>query len=518
MANTLGDMSRERAAERPGAPAITYQDRTISYGELDARSNQVARALRAAGIERGDRVAILDKNVPEFFELLLGAVKLGAVLAAVNWRLAPLEILQVVNDSTARVLLVGAEFLPCVEEIESKLETVELIVTTESGTNRPGFAEWRDAQPSDDLRVDVSADEVAVQFYTSGTTGLPKGVMVAHRAMFSLVTAANAALRLTRDSVAMVAMPCFHIAGAGWGLICLIDGAHIVLLREVDPAVVLRDIPRYGITHAVYVPAVLQFLLAVPEVEQTDFSSLDTILYGASPISEDVLVKSIEVFGCRFLQAYGLTETDGAVVLLPPEDHDVGGPNAHRLRAAGLPMPGVELRVVDGEGNDCAVGEVGEVWIRSPSNMEGYWNLPEATAASITPDGWFLSGDAGYFDADGYLYIHDRIKDMIISGGENIYPAEIESALMGHPAVADVAVIGVPDQQWGEAVKAIVVRAPDADLTDHELMVFSRERLAHYKCPTSVDWTDALPRNPSGKILKTDLREPYWQGEERRVH
>ena len=247
--------------------------------------------------------------------------------------------------------------------------------------------------------------------------------------MFALVTAANAALRLTPDSVGMVAMPCFHIAGAGWGIICLIDGVHIVLLREVDPAGILRDIPKYGITHAVYVPAVLQFLVAVPGVEDTDFSSLDTILYGASPISEDILVKSIEVFGCRFLQAYGLTETAGAVVLLPPEDHDVGGTNAHRLRAAGRAMPGVELRVVDSEGDDCVVGEVGEVWIRSPSNMEGYWNLPEATAASITPDGWFLSGDAGYLDADGYLYIHDRIKDMIISGGENIYPAEIESAL-----------------------------------------------------------------------------------------
>jgi long-chain acyl-CoA synthetase len=518
MADTLGDMIRERAVERPDAPAITYQDRTITYGELDARSNQVAHALRAAGIERGDRVAILDKNVPEFFELLLGAGKIGAVLAAVNWRLAPPEIAQVVNDSTALVLVVGAEFLPCVAEIESQLETVELVITTESGTNRPGFAEWRGAQPSDDLLIHVSTDEVAVQFYTSGTTGLPKGVMVAHRAMFSLVTAANAALRLTRDSVGMVAMPCFHIAGAGWGIICLIDGAHIVLLREVDPAVILRDIPKYGITHAVYVPAVLQFLVAVPGVEDTDFSSLDTILYGASPISEDILVKSIEVFGCRFLQAYGLTETDGAVVLLPPEDHDVGGPNAHRLRAAGLPMPGVELRIVDREGNDCAIGEVGEVWIRSPSNMEGYWNLPEATAASITPDGWFLSGDAGYLDADGYLYIHDRIKDMIISGGENIYPAEIESALMSHPGVADVAVIGVPDETWGEAVKAIVVRAPDADCTEHELMAYSRERLAHYKCPTSIDWTDALPRNPSGKILKTDLREPYWEGEERRVH
>jgi len=188
------------------------------------------------------------------------------------------------------------------------------------------------------------------------------------------------------------------------------------------------------------------------------------------------------------------------------------------LRAAGIAMPGVELRVVDLEGNDCAVGEVGEVWIRSPSNMVGYWNMEEATANAITPDGWFRSGDAGYLDADGYLYIHDRIKDMIISGGENIYPAEVESALMSHPAVADVAVIGVPDARWGEAVKAIVVRVPEGELSEQELIEFGREQLAHFKCPSSVDWTDALPRNPSGKILKTELREPYWRDEERRVH
>ncbi|MEX1006623.1 MAG: fatty acid--CoA ligase [Acidimicrobiia bacterium] len=518
MVNTLGDMIRERAVDRGDAPAITYQDRTITYAELDARSTQVAHALRAAGIAHGDRMAVFDKNVPEFFELLLGAAKVGAVLAAVNWRLAPPEIAQILNDATARVLLVGAEFLPCLEAIEPRLETVELVVTTESGTTRPGFAEWRDAQPTDDLQVEVSPDDVAVQFYTSGTTGLPKGVMIAHRAMFSLVPAANAALRLTADSVAMVAMPLFHVAGAAWGLIGLMAGAHCVLLREVDPHTILVDVERYRVTHAVYVPAVLQLLLATPGVESTDFSSLDTILYGASPISEDVLVKSLEVFGCRFLQAYGLTETAGAVVLLPPEDHDVGGPNAHRLRAAGVAMPGVELRVVDADGNDCALGDVGEVWMRSPSNMVGYWNMPEATAAAITGDGWFKSGDAGFFDADGYLYIHDRIKDMIISGGENIYPAEVESVLMGHPAVADAAVIGVPDEKWGEAVKAIVVRAPNSDLDDRELIAFSRERLAHFKCPTTVDWVDTIPRNPSGKILKTELREPYWRDQERGVH
>jgi len=518
MGETLGDMIRERAAERGDAPAITYEDRTISYAELDARSNQVAQALRAAGVGKGDRVAIFDKNVPEFFELLLGAAKIGAVLGAVNWRLAPSEVRQILNDATARVLVVGTEFLPCVEEIEPTLDTVELVVTTESGSARPGFTEWRDAQPADDLRVDVAPDDIAVQFYTSGTTGLPKGVMIAHRTTFALLDAANEALGMTPDSIAMVAMPLFHIAGAGWGVISLMDGAHMVLLREVDPRRILADIERYRVTHAVYVPAVLQLLLATPGVETTDFSSLHTILYGASPISEDVLVKSIEAFGCRFLQAYGLTETYGAVVLLPPEDHDAAGPNTHRLRAAGLPMRGVELRVVDTDGNECPVGEVGEVWIKSPSNMEGYWNRADATASALPGDGWFTSGDAGYLDADGYLYIHDRIKDMIISGGENIYPAEVESVLMSHPAVADAAVIGVPDDTWGEAVKAIIVRVPGADLTEHELMTFSRERLAHFKCPTSVEWADALPRNPSGKILKTELREPYWRDEERRVH
>jgi len=518
MADTLADMIRERAADHAAAPAVTAGDASVTFAELDRRSNQVAQALDAAGLGHGDRVAVLDKNVPEFFELLLGAAKLGVVLAAVNWRLAPVEIAHILNDSTARVLLVGAEFLPVIEEIEAQLATVELVITTEAGTARPGFAEWRDAQPADDLHRPVSPDDVAVQFYTSGTTGLPKGAMVAHRAMFSLVTAANRALRLSDQGVCLVAMPLFHIAGAGWGVICLIDGAHSVLLREVDLDAILATIEREGITHAVFVPAVLQMLITHPQIGATDLSSLDTILYGASPISEDVLVKSLEIFGCRFLQAYGLTETDGAVVLLPHEDHDVGGPNAHRLRAAGIPIPGVELRVVATDGAESPVGDVGEVWIRSPSNMAGYWNMPDATAAALTPDGWFRSGDAGYLDADGYLYIHDRIKDMIISGGENVYPAEIESVLMGHPAVADAAVIGVPDAKWGETVKAIIVRAPGADLTERELIDYCSGRLAHFKCPTSVDWAELLPRNPSGKILKTELREPYWRGHQRRVH
>jgi long-chain acyl-CoA synthetase len=267
------------------------------------------------------------------------------------------------------------------------------------------------------------------------------------------------------------------------------------------------------------VPAVLQFMLMVPGVQDMDFSALRTIVYGASPISVEVLSKSIGVFGCNFIQAYGMTETTGAIVCLMPEDHDPHGPNAHRLRAAGKPITGVELRVVSAEtGEDAAVGGVGEIWARTGQNMKGYWQKPAETAATITPDGWLKTGDAGYFDDDGYLYIHDRVKDMIISGGENIYPAEIENALMSHPDVADVAAIGVPSDKWGETVKAIVVRAEGTDPSADDIVTFSRERLAGFKCPTSVEFVAELPRNPSGKILRRELRAPYWKGKERGVN
>ncbi|MFM9083415.1 MAG: AMP-binding protein, partial [Actinomycetota bacterium] len=239
----------------------------------------------------------------------------------------------------------------------------------------------------------------------------------------------------------------------------------------------------------------------------------------ASPISEEVLANSVTTFGCKFWQAYGLTETTGATTLLPASDHDPKGPNTHRLRSCGVPAPGVEIRIVDSStGKDMPVGEVGEIWIKSPQVMKGYWNNQKATDESIDAQGWFRSGDAGYTDADGYIYIHDRVKDMIVSGGENVYPAEVESALMSHPGIADVAVIGVPDEKWGETVKAIVVKAAGVEVSEREIIEFAKERLAKFKCPTSVDWIEALPRNPSGKILKKDLRAPYWVGRERQVN
>jgi acyl-CoA synthetase (AMP-forming)/AMP-acid ligase II len=292
-------------------------------------------------------------------------------------------------------------------------------------------------------------------------------------------------------------------------------GVDAVLMRDPDPAAILHLIPEKRITKAFMVPALLLFILQNPQCKTTDFSSLELIAYGASPAPVDLVRNAIKVFGCGLGQVYGLTETSGAITFLPPEDHDENVPE--RLKSCGKPLAGIEIRVVDAGGKDVPVGEVGEIITRSPQNMMGYWNQPQETGRAIRGD-WFYTGDAGYVDKDGYIFIYDRVKDMIISGGENIYPAEVESALFGHPAVADVAVIGIPDDKWGESVKAVVVKRPDATVTPEELISFARKRIAHYKAPRTVDFVDTLPRTPTGKILKRELRKPFWAGHERQVH
>ena len=517
VAETLAGIIRQMAAERPDAPAITYEDATITYEGLDERSSRVGNALVASGVKPGDRVTILDKNAPSFYEIEFGVAKVGAITVPVNWRLAPAEIAHVVRDSQARVLFVTPELWPQVESVVRDLG-LDHVVALGAIDGFPTYDEWRDAHPSADPGHQGHPDDVVVQYYTSGTTGLPKGAMLSSRNLTSNIEQSSETLGIDDHVVSLVAMPLFHVSGSAWGLFGLAVGAHLVMMRDVDLDQVLEYIPKYRITHTVFVPAVLQFLLLMPDVDKIDFSSLELIVYGASPISREVLEESIARFGCEFAQAYGLTETSGGVVLLLPEDHDLNGPHPERLLSCGQAGPGVELRIVDLEtGKNAPTGEVGEVWIRGPEVMTGYWNLPEATADAITADRWFRSGDVGYLDADGFLYLQDRVKDMIITGGENVYPAEVENVLMSHPAVADVGVIGVPDDQWGEAVKAIVVRAPDAKVTEEALISYSRDRLAHYKAPRSIDWADELPRTPTGKILKRDLRAPYWKGRERQV-
>ncbi|MEJ5221964.1 MAG: fatty acid--CoA ligase [Tepidiforma sp.] len=515
---SFADITRVHAAERPNAVALVYQDRETTYRELDERASRVANGLIAAGLQPQARIAYLDKNSDRFFEVLFGAAKANDVMVAVNWRLAPPEVAYVINDAMAEVVFVGQDFFPVIEKVLPELRTVKKVIAIDAPHDGwDYYPDWRDAQPAEDPRVPVAEDDVAIQMYTSGTTGHPKGAQLTNGNFFALLPGATREWgpRWSTDDVNLVCMPLFHIAGSGWGIVGLYAGAKDIILRDVIPPEILKVIPQYGVTRALFVPAVLLFLLQTPGVQETDFSTLKFIAYGASPIPLDLLRNSIATFKCDFAQLYGLTETTGAVTYLPPEDHDPNG--NRRMRSCGRPIAGVEIRVVDAEGNDVPVGQVGEIICRTKQVMKGYWNLPEETAKSIR-DGWFYTGDAGYLDEDGYLYIHDRVKDMIVSGGENVYPAEVESALFGHPAVADVAVIGVPDEKWGEAVKAIVVKKPGAEVTPEELIAFARERIAGYKVPKSIDFAEALPRNPSGKILKRELRAPYWQGRERQVN
>jgi long-chain acyl-CoA synthetase len=513
---TMADIARFHGRENPDREALVAGERSWTFGQLDAQSSQVAQGLAALGVGAGDRVAFLDKNSPEYFTQLFGGAKLNAVSVAVNWRLAPPEMEFILNDAEAKVLFVGDEFLEHLSKMSLETVTKVVVIGDPGFSGHPGFDEWISQFPAEEPGVQAAGGDTCYQLYTSGTTGLPKGVELTNDNFFSLMGMATAEWRFTAGSVNLVAMPLFHIAGSGWGVVGLYTGAKTVLLREVNPAEILQVIPRHRVTHALLVPAVLQFLLATPGVHDTDFSSLEVMVYGASPITEKVLVSSMETFGCDFIQAYGLTETTGGICILRAEDHDPGGPRAHLLRSAGCPWAGVELRIVDPEtGQDLPDGEVGEVWCRTDQIMKGYWKNPQATEAAIV-DGWFRTGDAGYL-RDGYLYIHDRVKDMIVSGGENIYPAEIENALMKHPGIADVAVIGVPDDTWGESVKAVIVRA-DPALTDRDVVSFARQHLAGYKIPRSIDWVEAIPRNPSGKILKTELRKPYWEGHQRMVH
>jgi long-chain acyl-CoA synthetase len=499
---------------------LTCLDSTHTWAEQHRRSNQVAQGLLAEGVAAGDRVAFLDKNSVAFFEVAFGSAKINAVPVPVNWRLAPAEMAQIINDAEAPILFVDRGFAAQLAAFEDGLTSVRRIVVLggEQGSH-PGYEDWLAGHPGDDPGVEAAGDDVALQLYTSGTTGLPKGAMLTNANIGANVSTLGSAMEIDAETINMAAMPLFHVGGSGWALLGLTLGAHTVIMREVEPISLLRAFEDDRISHAFIVPAVIMMLLATPETAATDFSALRYLSYGASPISERVLSRAIDAFACNFVQLYGMTETTGAITLLPPADHQPSGTHPQRLRSCGVPFEGVELRVVEPATElDAPTGVPGELWTRSTQNMKGYWRNPAATAATITADGWLKTGDVAFVDADGYYYLHDRIKDMIVSGGENIYPAEVENALMSHPSVADCAVIGVPDERWGEAVKAIVVVAPGSSVAGDELIAFARSQIAGYKVPRSIDFVDALPRNPSGKVLKRELRAPYWADMDRQIH
>ena len=512
---TVSNLLQRWAGERGDAEALRFGDVRLTWSELDERVRRLASALRAEGIGPGDRVAVLDLNHPSCLELSLACARIGAANAVVNFRLAPPEILYVINDARAELLVVGPEFAGAAAQLRDRMDTVRRVVHV--GGEHDEYEALLAAHEPDTEPYDAAPDDCFVQLYTSGTTGFPKGAMLTHAGMLAHAEHVAGDFELTPDDVVQVAMPLFHVGGMSYAFVALAQGARIVMARMPDPAALLDMIAADGITHTFWVPALMAAMTQVPDASARDFSSMRAISYGASPMPLPVMRASLELFGPKLHQVYGMTEACGVVTSLGPDDH-TDPAVAHRLVSAGRPITGVTIEVRDpATGDRLGTGEPGEIWVRTDQLMSGYWQKPDATASAITDDGWLRSGDGGYIDADGYVYVTDRIKDMIVSGGENVYPAEVERVLAEHPSVGDVAVIGVPDDRWGEVPKACVVAAPGATVDPDGLLAYCREHLASFKCPKSVDVLDELPRNPTGKILKKDLRKPFWEGRDRQT-
>jgi acyl-CoA synthetase (AMP-forming)/AMP-acid ligase II len=514
---------------KPHATAYQCGDRVLTFLELHRASNQVAQALAAMQVQPGDRVASLTKHHLDCLLLTLGACKLGAVCMPVNWRLAPEELGYIMAHGQAKLVVVDGAFAEGVAALSGAgggapgAAAPKLLCTEGPSGGFDGFTAWYSAYSDQFEARPAQPDDAALQLYSSGTTGLPKGVVLTHRGLMSTSRTVAQHWGFGAQGVMANPLPTFHVAGMTMLMLTLFTGGKTVAYGDFVPAVFLDGVARYGITHSFVVPAMLLFMLQTPGARQRDYRTLRVIAYGGSPISDRVLQDSMALFQCDFLQVYGLTEVTGPATFLNEQDHRDAATRPELLRSAGRPVGGARLRIVDPVScEDLPEGGTGEVWIETVRNFKEYWRDPKATLAAFPEGrnalgGWFRTGDGGYLK-DGYLYIHDRIKDMIISGGENIYPAEIENLLMRHPAVADGAIIGVPDVTWGEAVKACVVLKPGAQLTERELMDWMRERMAHFKCPKSIDFVDAMPRNPTGKLLKRVLRQPYWQGLEREIN
>jgi acyl-CoA synthetase (AMP-forming)/AMP-acid ligase II len=511
--NTLIGFVEQHARQRPDDIAIRYGDRRWSWTEWASRIRLAAGALRAAGVQRGQCVAFLDKNHPACLETLFAAASIGAVTTVVNWRLADDELVHVLDDSGARLLFVGAELQPAAKAAAARVPGLQRIVVV--GGQGDEYESLLDAASPAQADASVDESETALVIYSSGTTGRPKGVVLSQRALVSHAANLAPAFPFDEGDANLVAMPLFHVGGIGYALFGIRAGTPTVMTREPEAAALIGAV-RAGATHAFFVPPVIARFLDGGEPAITAIAGLRYIVYGAAPMPLPLLHRALAAWpDTNFVQVYGQTELCGAVTALGDSDHR-DPMRSHLQLSAGKAVLGTEIRIVDPEtGNELPTGQPGEIWVRSNQNMSGYLNRPEATADAVTADDWVRTGDVGRLDAEDYVYIEDRLKDMVITGGENVYGPEVESVLIKHPAVADAAVIGVPDDHWGESVKAIVVA--DREIEPGDVIEFCRRHLAAYKCPRTVEFVPELPRNASGKILKTALREPYWQNRTRGI-
>jgi O-succinylbenzoate-CoA ligase len=498
----IGQFLTKRAYLSPNKLGVVCNEKRVTFRELNNRANRVANAILSMGVQKGERVAVLMMNSVEYFESYYGIAKTGAIMVPLNWRLVGSELEYILKDSGARVLIYGSQFAGVVEEMRPNLEIDGFI--HQGGDTPPGdidYQDWLDKSSPEEPVISSEGDDEQFIMYTSGTTGLPKGAVISHRNMFMASANFTYCMDFAFSDIFLLVLPMFHIGALAPATMCVHKGATAIVMESFDPEGVFKLMEEERVTTFLAVPAMLNFMLQVPDRDKYDFSSLNYVWSGAAPVPES-LIREYAGFGVKIVQLYGLTEAAGSGTSLRPEEA------LDKIGSCGKPYFHLDIKIVDDEGNELPPGMEGELIIRSESVMKGYWNLPQATEETIK-DGWLHTGDIARMDEEGYFYITDRKKDMIISGGENVYPAEIEKVLHSHHKILEAAVIGMPSQEWGESPRAIVVPKENESLTEQEVIDFCNGKLARFKMPKAVVFTDTLPRNPTGKILKWKLREQF---------
>jgi len=512
----------------PEKRAIVCGGERWTYQNFNNRINRFSHALRGLGTGKDDKVAIIMPNCHYFLEAYYGITQLGAISVPINYRLSPKEIAFILQDSESKILVADPMFQGQIDPIRGELPKIEKIIWTGKGR---GEKESRDLNYENILqKVDageitppaITGEDIAQIYYTSGTTGRPKGVMLSHKNVYTHAMGTIAEIHLTDRDVWIHVAPLFHLADA-WATwaVTWVGGTH-VLVREFDAKVVLETIEKEKVTLTNLIPTMLNLMVNHPDVGKYDYRSLRVLLSGGAPIAPEVVRKIVETFKCDYIQTYGMTETSPYLTLSLLKEHLKKLPYEDQLcfkSKTGREFIGVELKVINDRGGEIKKDEkeVGEIIVKGDIVTRGYWKLPEETSKSIK-DGWLYTGDMAVMDEEGYVTIVDRKKDMILTGGENVYSTEVENILYMHPAILECAVVGVPDEKWGEAVKGIVVLKPDQKATEQEIIQFCKERMTHYKAPKSIDFIEALPRTGSGKIHKKGLRDSYWAGYEKKVH
>jgi long-chain acyl-CoA synthetase len=513
---TLGDVPRKGLAIYRDRVAIVFEDRRITYGEMENRVNGFANALINLGLKKGDRLTILAENNYKYMEVYFGAAKAGMSVTPLNFRLSDGELTYIMNDCEATLFLAGEGYEERSFELKKDLKRIRTWISLDRKSD--GYLFYEDFihnVPNTDPMVEVDENDMAILMYTGGTTGLPKGVMLSHR---NILTAANGLIignSFTFKDTTCFVLPLFHISL--WPVLChLMVGGKAVILRRPDIGEILRAIQEETCTHIVLVPTLLTWLVDDPRSNEFDLSSLRLITYAGSPMPVEVLKRCVQKFGHIFTQGYGLTEAAPLVTVLFKEDHVLEGPKAKLLTSVGKVGLPVEARIVDENDIPLKPGEVGEIAIRGKNVMMGYWKNPELTAAALR-GGWLHTGDMGTIDEDGYIYLMDRKADMIITGGENVYPQEVENVLYAHPAIMECAVVSTPDDRWGERVQAVVILKSGQTVTEEELIKHCKSKLAGYKCPKKIEFWNELPKTSVGKILRKEVKKHFWKDKVRSI-